>query len=38
MDLDDVDDSFEDWEWEGGTVADRDQLGSLLDECLSLAA
>lgn len=38
MDLDDVDDSFEEWEWEGGTVADRDQLGSLLDECLSLAA
>lgn len=37
MDLDD-DDSFEEWEWEGGTVADRDQLGSLLDECLSLAA
>ncbi|KAE8145414.1 WD40 repeat-like protein [Aspergillus avenaceus] len=28
----------EEVEWEGGTVADRDQLGSLLDECLSLAS
>lgn len=36
MDLDDLDDSFSDWE--GGTLADRDQLGSLLDECLSMAA
>lgn len=26
------------WEWEGGTPADREQLGSLLDECLSMAA
>lgn len=24
--------------WEGGTAADREQLGSLLDECLSMAA
>ncbi|KAL4896290.1 WD40 repeat-like protein [Aspergillus ambiguus] len=24
--------------WEGGTTQDRDQLGSLLDECLSMAA
>ena len=36
MDIDDVDDSLSDWE--GGTVADREQLGSLLDECLSMAA
>ena len=37
MDIDDdFDDSFEDWE--GGTAGDRDQLGSLLDECLSMAA
>lgn len=37
MDLDDdFDDSFSDWE--GGTAVDRDQLGSLLDECLSMAA
>lgn len=26
------------WEWEGGTTADRDQLGYLLDECLSMVA
>jgi transcriptional coactivator HFI1/ADA1 len=32
MDIDD------EWEWEGGTLTDRDQLNSLLDECLSLAA
>ena len=31
-----VDDSEEDWE--GGTMADRDQLGSILDECLSIAS
>ncbi|KAJ5291158.1 Transcriptional coactivator SAGA-type complex Ada1/Tada1 [Penicillium angulare] len=36
MDIDDIDDTLSDWE--GGTVADRDQLGSLLDECLSMAA
>ena len=36
MDVDDVDDFLSDWE--GGTAADREQLGSLLDECLSLAA
>lgn len=36
MDADDVDDILSDWE--GGTAADREQLGSLLDECLSLAA
>ncbi|KAJ5653581.1 hypothetical protein N7490_000584 [Penicillium lividum] len=36
MDIDDVDDSMSDWE--GGTAADRGQLGSLLDECLSMAA
>ncbi|KAJ5585374.1 Transcriptional coactivator SAGA-type complex Ada1/Tada1 [Penicillium hispanicum] len=36
MDVDDVDDSLSDWE--GGTAADREQLGTLLDECLSLAA
>lgn len=36
MDIDDIDNSFSDWE--GGTAADRDQLGSLLDDCLSLAA
>jgi transcriptional coactivator HFI1/ADA1 len=26
------------WDWEGGTADDREQLGSLLDECLSMAA
>ncbi|KAK2784220.1 transcriptional coactivator hfi1/ADA1 [Emmonsiellopsis sp. PD_33] len=26
------------WEWEGGTAQDREQLGSLLDGCLSMAA
>jgi len=37
MDLDDdFEDSFSDWE--GCTAVDRDQLGSLLDECLSMAA
>lgn len=36
MDGMDVDDA--DWEWEGGTAADREHLGSLLDECLVLAA
>ncbi|KAJ6086030.1 Transcriptional coactivator SAGA-type complex Ada1/Tada1 [Penicillium sp. IBT 16267x] len=35
MDIDD-DDALSDWE--GGTAADRGQLGSLLDECLSMAA
>ncbi|KAL5362811.1 WD40 repeat-like protein [Aspergillus floccosus] len=33
MDVDEVD-----LDWEGGTAHDREQLGSLLDECLSLAA
>ncbi|KAK1148305.1 hypothetical protein N8T08_010114 [Aspergillus melleus] len=33
MDLDDVDS-----DWEGGTVADHNQLGALLDDCLSIAA
>lgn len=28
----------EEWGWEGGTMADRDQLDSLLDGCLSLTA
>lgn len=32
MDIDD------EWEWEGGAPKDRDQLNSLLDECLALAA
>lgn len=36
MDVDEVDDSLSDWE--GGTTADREHLGSLLDECLSMAA
>jgi hypothetical protein len=36
MDLDDDDGSLPDWE--GGTLADRDQLSGLLDECLSMAA
>ncbi|KAJ5195182.1 uncharacterized protein N7498_008620 [Penicillium cinerascens] len=36
MDLDEVDDSLSDWE--GGAAADREQLSSLLDECLSMAA
>ncbi|KAJ5102841.1 hypothetical protein N7532_003370 [Penicillium argentinense] len=36
MDIDDIDDSFSDWE--GGAAADREQLGCLLDECLSMAA
>ncbi|KAL1846058.1 hypothetical protein Plec18167_008873 [Paecilomyces lecythidis] len=26
------------WDWEGGATDDREQLGSLLDECLSMAA
>ncbi|KAG2414214.1 hypothetical protein HFD88_003405 [Aspergillus terreus] len=33
MDVDEVD-----LDWEGGTAQDREQLGSLLDECLSMAA
>lgn len=33
MELDDSD-----IDWEGGTLADREQLGSLLDECLSMAS
>lgn len=32
MEVDDIDS-----EWEGGALADREQLGSLLDECLSMA-
>jgi hypothetical protein len=36
MDVDEVDDSLSDWE--GGAAADREQLSSLLDECLSMAA
>lgn len=36
MDIDDDDDPFSDWE--GGTAADHSQLGSLLDDCLSMAA
>lgn len=36
MDWDEADDSLSDWD--GGTIADRDQLSSLLDECLSMAA
>ncbi|KAH8704729.1 transcriptional regulator of RNA polII, SAGA, subunit-domain-containing protein [Talaromyces proteolyticus] len=28
----------EEWGWEGGTGVEREQLGSLLDECLALAA
>ncbi|KAJ6113756.1 Transcriptional coactivator SAGA-type complex Ada1/Tada1 [Penicillium sp. IBT 18751x] len=36
MDLDEIDDSLSDWE--GGGAADREQLSSLLDECLSMAA
>lgn len=36
MDIDDVEEALSDWE--GGTSADRDHLGSLLDECLSMAA
>lgn len=35
VDAMDVDD--EEWEWEGGTMDDREQLNSLLDDCLSLA-
>jgi transcriptional coactivator HFI1/ADA1 len=35
VDAMDIDDELE---WEGGTMKDRDQLNSLLDECLSLAA
>lgn len=31
-------DMDEEWGWEGSTMADRDQLDSLLDGCLSLAA
>ncbi|RAL05057.1 WD40 repeat-like protein [Aspergillus ibericus CBS 121593] len=33
MEVDDAD-----LDWEGGTVADREQLGALLDECLSMAS
>jgi transcriptional coactivator HFI1/ADA1 len=33
MDIDEVG-----WDWEGGTNADREELGSLLDDCLSMAA
>lgn len=38
MDLDEADDALSDWDWEGGTGADREQLNSLLDGCLSMAA
>ncbi|RAL07575.1 WD40 repeat-like protein [Aspergillus homomorphus CBS 101889] len=33
MEIDDLDS-----DWEGGTTADREHLGALLDECLSMAA
>ncbi|PYH84919.1 WD40 repeat-like protein, partial [Aspergillus uvarum CBS 121591] len=33
MDIEDIDS-----DWEGGTTADREHLGALLDECLSMAA
>ena len=33
MDVDEVESS-----WEGAAAADHDQLGSLLDECLSMAS
>lgn len=36
MDIDDEEDDLSDWE--GGAAADREQLSSLLDECLSMAA
>lgn len=36
MDWDEADDSLSDWD--GGTFGDREQLSSLLDECLSMAA
>lgn len=36
--LDEMDIDEADLGWEGGTAADREQLGSLLDECLSMAA
>lgn len=36
MDIDDVEEALSDWE--GGASADREQLGALLDECMSLAA
>lgn len=36
--VDDMDIDEAEWEWEGGTAVDREQLGSLLDECLSMAA
>jgi hypothetical protein len=41
MDLDEDEDEDEDGsllDWEGGTIGDRNQLSSLLDECLSMAA
>ncbi|KAK4864730.1 hypothetical protein LT330_001353 [Penicillium expansum] len=39
MDLDeDEDEDGSLLDWEGGTLGDRDQLSSLLDECLSMAA
>lgn len=38
MDLDEADDTLSDWDWEGGTGGDHEQLSSLLDECLSMAA
>lgn len=34
MEVDDIDVS----DWEGGTIADREELGALLDGCLSMAA
>ncbi|RDK44940.1 WD40 repeat-like protein, partial [Aspergillus phoenicis ATCC 13157] len=36
MDEMDVDEA--EFDWEGGTVTDREQLGALLDECLSMAS
>lgn len=36
--VDDMDIDDQEWGWEGGTMKDREQLNSLLDGCLSLAA
>jgi transcriptional coactivator HFI1/ADA1 len=36
--VDEMDVDEAEWEWEGGAAVDREQLGSLLDECLSMAA
>ncbi|KJF60229.1 transcriptional co-activator [Coccidioides immitis RS] len=38
FDIDEMEIDDAGWDWQGATPADRDQLNSVLDECLSMAA